>query len=175
FLGARGRHAVELGLAHGVNQTVADGVLAARLADGAVGQVVGTATAPFFVGDRAFGVEVGAGGIDQAKLSGTGQVGPDDLADVLALGVARKIGNGDGVLRGTDARYVDPELGVGWLCRHQTDCQHQHSQDPDAPARGYGAFSWSDYCHIYYLLLIVHSVVAFDGGRILARGRFREG
>ena len=110
--GAVEGHAVELRLLDVVAQAVADLVAAVGcLLDAAISQVVGAATAPIVVRDRAVDVEVGAGGVDQAELARAVQVGADHVGNGLAGGVGGcEVGDGDRVLGGPDARDIDLQL-----------------------------------------------------------------
>src|SRR5690606_32744522 len=157
---------IELGLPEVVHQTVADCVLSAGLGHATEGEVVRPAATPFAEGDLAVFVQIGASCIDQAELARARKIGANDLGNVTALGIAAEIGNGNGILRGTDAGDVHTQLGVRGRGGHR----HGGSQDgsrPTAPRRGIAA-DCSGRVHVWILLSVIHSVDAVDPVGILA-------
>ncbi|MNT33930.1 hypothetical protein D3C72_1698800 [compost metagenome] len=121
MLGARERHAIQLPLLDRVGQAVAHVVTAiGATGDAAICQEVGAFAAPIVVGDGGVDIQTGTGGVDQAELARTGQVGADHFCQGSAMGVVDgKVGNCDWVLRGARAGNINAQLRVGGLGNHQ--------------------------------------------------------
>src|SRR5690606_35030727 len=114
--------------------------------------VVSALVAPVVIGNIAVRIQVCTGCVDHLELAGACQVGAYYFRYRLALGIAGKISDGNGVLCGANTGNIDAQLGLRGPGRENASCGQQQAAGHCPPAAAWRRFDRGDDCHNWYLL-----------------------